>query len=72
MNVPMGNLGLKMSTKEMALKTIAELPEDVSWEDIKERLFFIAAVEKGLHELDVGEGIPHEDIVREAKEWASI
>ena len=71
MNVHMGNLGLNMSTKEMALKTIAELPEDVSWEDIKERIFFIAAVEKGLHELDSGEGIPHEDIVREAKEWAS-
>ena len=60
-----------MSTKEIALKTIAELPEDVSWEDIKERIFFIAAVEKGLHEVDAGEGIPHEDIVREAKEWAS-
>ena len=60
-----------MSTKELALKTIGELPEDVSWEDIKERIFFIAAVEKGLRVLDVGEGIPHHDIVREAKEWVS-
>lgn len=60
-----------MSTKELALKTIAELPENASWEEIKERIDFIAAVEKGLQELDAGEGIPHEDIVREAKEWAS-
>ncbi len=60
-----------MSTKELALKTIAELPENVSWEDIKERIYFISAVEKGLHELDVGEGITHEEIVREAKEWVS-
>ena len=60
-----------MSTKEQALKTIEGLPDDATWEDIKERIYFIAAVEKGLKELDEGKGIPHEEVVRELKGWAS-
>ena len=60
-----------MSTKELALKTIEGLPDDASWEDIKERIYFIAAVEKGLEELDEGQGIPHEEVVGEIKGWAS-
>ncbi len=60
-----------MSTKELALKTIEGLPDDASWEDIKERIYFIAAVEKGLEELDEGKGIPHDEVVGEIKRWAS-
>jgi predicted transcriptional regulator len=60
-----------MSTKEQALKTIKGPPDDASWEDIKERIYFIAAVEKGLEELDEGKGIPHEEVVQDLKGWAS-
>ena len=58
-----------MSTKELALKTIQELPEDVDWEEIKERIFFIAGVEKGLRELDEGEGISVDQVKEEMKGW---
>ncbi len=58
-----------MSTKELALKTIQELPEDVDWESIKERIHFMSAVEKGLKELDEGKGIPLEEVERDMKEW---
>ncbi len=60
-----------MSTKERALKTIQGLPDDASWEDIKERIYFIAAVEKGLKELSEGKGVPHEEVAEEIKGWAS-
>ncbi len=53
-----------MTTKEIALKTIEQLPEDASWEDIQERINFIVGVRKGLRELDAGQGIPH-DMVKE-------
>jgi len=46
-----------MTSKEIALKTIEQLPEDASWEDIQERINFAAAVRKGLHEFDQGKGI---------------
>jgi len=60
-----------MTSKEIALKTIEQLPEDASWEDIQERINFAAAVRKGLHELDQGKGIPHENVIKEFAEWLS-
>lgn len=58
-----------MTIKEIALKSIQELPEDVRWEDIQERINFMAGVHKGLRELDEGKGIPHEVIREEFKNW---
>jgi len=49
-----------MTTKEIAIRNIQELPEDATWEDIQERINFVAGVRKGLRELDEGKGIPHE------------
>jgi hypothetical protein len=49
-----------MTIKEIAIKSIKELPEDATWEDIQERINFMAGVRKGLRELDQGKGIPHE------------
>lgn len=58
-----------MTTKEIALKTIKELPEDASWEDIQERINFVVAVRKGLAELDEGRGLPHEKVKEAFAEW---
>jgi hypothetical protein len=60
-----------MTTKEIALKTIEQLPEGVSWEEIQERINFIVGVRKGLRELDEGKGIPHDKIKEEFSEWLS-
>ena len=61
-----------MTTKEMALKTIERLPADVSWEDIQERINFVAAVRKGFRELDDGKGIPHDKVKEESAEWFTV
>ena len=58
-----------MTTKEIALKTIEQLPENVSWEDIQERINFVVGVYKGLRELDEGKGIPHDQVKEEFAEW---
>jgi predicted transcriptional regulator len=60
-----------MTTKEIAIKSIQELPEEATWDDIQERINFVAGVRKGLHELDEGRGIPHERIREEFREWLS-
>jgi len=60
-----------MTTKEIAIRSIQELPEDATWEDIQERINFIAGVRKGLRELDEGKGIDHKRIREEFKEWLS-
>jgi hypothetical protein len=49
-----------MTTKEAAIHTIEDLPEDATWDDVRERINFVVGVRKGLRELDEGKGIPHE------------
>jgi predicted transcriptional regulator len=60
-----------MTIKEIAIKSIEELPEKATWEDIQERINFMAGVRKGLRELDQGKGISHDKIREEFTEWLS-
>lgn len=60
---------MSMGTKEAAIRSIQELPEDATWEDVQERINFIAGVRKGLHELDEGKGIAHDRVREEFAEW---
>ena len=60
-----------MTIKEAAVKSIQELPEDATWEDIQERINFVAGVRKGLRELNEGKGISHEQVREEFREWIS-
>jgi predicted transcriptional regulator len=58
-----------MTQKRLVLETISELPDEVSLEEIAERIEFLAAVQKGLDQLDRGEDIPHEEIKRQLATW---
>jgi hypothetical protein len=49
-----------MTTKQIAIHSIEELPESATWDDIQERINFVAGVRKSLRELDEDKGIPHE------------
>lgn len=60
-----------MTIKEAAVRSIQELPEDATWEDMQERINFVAGVRKGLRELDEGKGIAHERVREEFREWIS-
>jgi predicted transcriptional regulator len=51
------------------LETISELPDEVSPDEIAERIEFLAAIQKGIDQLDRGEGIPHEEIKRQLATW---
>lgn len=58
-----------MTEKEIVLETIRALPDDCSLEEIAERVEFMAAVQKGLDQLDRGEGIPHDEVKRQLASW---
>jgi predicted transcriptional regulator len=58
-----------MAEKEMVLKTVGELPDDCSIDGIADRIEFLAAVQKGLAQLDRGEGIPHQEIKKQLASW---
>lgn len=58
-----------MTIKEIAMETIRQLPEDATWDDIQERINFVAGMRKGLRELDEGKGITHQKVKEEFAEW---
>ena len=58
-----------MTQKELVLDAIGELPDEASLEDIAARVEFLAAVQKGLDQLDRGEGIPHAEMKRQLATW---
>lgn len=58
-----------MPEKEIVLETIKALPDDCSLDEIAERIEFMAAVQKGLDQLDRGEGIRHDEVKRQLASW---
>jgi hypothetical protein len=52
------------TTKQRALEVIEKLPADATLEDAIERLILLAKVERGLAELDAGQGIDHSEAKR--------
>ena len=54
-----------MSTKELALQTIQELPNTASWDEIEERIHFLAAIERGREEIRSGKIISHEKVMNQ-------
>jgi hypothetical protein len=58
-----------MTQKRLVLETISELPDEVSLDEIAERIEFLAAIQKGIDQLDRGEGIPHEEVKRQLATW---
>ena len=49
------------TAKQRALEAIEKLPEDVSFEEVMERLYFLSKVERGLQQADAGQLVSHEE-----------
>ena len=58
-----------MSTKELALKTIQELPDSATWEEIEERIRFLTAMERDRKDIVEGKVVPHEEVKKNLQEW---
>ncbi len=66
---PRATDNVDMTEKEIVLETIRELPDNCSIDEIADRIQFLAAVQKGLDQLDRSEGIPHEEIKKQLASW---
>lgn len=58
-----------MTTKQIAKEMIEKLPNDVSLQEIAQRIAFVAGIKQAEEELDRGEGIPFEEIEKEWPSW---
>jgi predicted transcriptional regulator len=57
------------TVKEQAVAMISALPDDVSMEEIHNRLYVHEQIRAGLAELDAGEGIPHDAVEAAFAPW---
>jgi predicted transcriptional regulator len=60
-----------MSTKDLVLDTIKRMPNTATWEDIEERIRFLAAIEKGRKEIREGKVVPHQEVRNRLHSWIS-
>ena len=58
-----------MTQKKLVLDVISELPDETSLAEIVDRIEFLAAIQKGIAQLDRGEGVPHEEVKRQLATW---
>jgi predicted transcriptional regulator len=52
------------SAKQLALEAVKQLPDDASLEDAMERLYVLAAIERGRADIAAGRIVSHEEVRR--------
>jgi len=57
-----------ITNKDMATKTIQELPDSARWEDIEERVRFLSGIDKGLADIKAGRVVVHEAVKESLKQ----
>ena len=62
---------LPLPAKEIALEVIQKLPADSTFDDICERIEFIAGVRKGLDEIKQGQVVPLDEVEKNIDKWAT-
>ena len=55
--------------KDNAIKMIRDLPEDATYEDIMEKLYFMEKVEEGLKNIREGVTVTHEEAKERIRRW---
>lgn len=57
------------TVKQKILKAIEEMPADVTFSDVMERLYFLYKVEQGLKQVEAGDVISHDEAKKCIKTW---
>ena len=58
-----------MTIKDKVLDAVTELPQNVDFEEILERLYFLYKVETGLQQVQSGETLTHSQAMLNLKTW---
>jgi hypothetical protein len=58
-----------MTIKEKVLNAVTELPQNVDFDEILERLYFLYKVETGLQQVQSGNTLTHPEAMNSLKTW---
>lgn len=59
----------KIKAKESVKELLDNLPEDSNYEDIIAEIYFRKQVEEGIQQLENGEFISHDEVVKRMEKW---
>jgi predicted transcriptional regulator len=59
-----------MLTREKVIKSIQDLPDSFTIDELIDRLIFIEKVEQGLQQSAEGKVIPHEEVKKIIEKWS--
>ena len=57
------------TVKYQVLKAVEEMPPDVTFEEVMERLYFLYKVNRGLKQVDAGNTMSHAEAKKQIKTW---
>jgi len=57
------------TVKHKVLKAIEEMPQDVTFSDVMERLYFLYKIDIGLKQVEAGDTMSHEQAKKQIETW---
>lgn len=60
-----------MTTKELILRTLDGLPDEVSIDEVIERLYLLRKIEEGLRQAEAGDVMDHDEFEQETLRWSA-
>lgn len=60
---------MAISDKQAALRLIEQLPDDATLDDIMYAVYVRKQIERGLRDVEAGNTVSNEDVMREIDEW---
>ncbi|HEY5346147.1 MAG TPA: hypothetical protein VIK62_07365 [Verrucomicrobiae bacterium] len=58
-----------MSDRQLILEAVQQMPEQASAEEILDEIAMLASIQRGREQIRRGEGIPHEEVVKQFNSW---
>ena len=58
-----------ITVKHKVLKAIEEMPQDVTFSDVMERLYLLYKIDRGLNQIEAGDTMSHEQAKKQIKTW---
>lgn len=56
-------------TKEKLLDLVENMPDEIMWEDLMDRLILLQKIEIGLHQIETGQTYTMEEAKERLKKW---
>ena len=57
------------TVKEYVRSLLEELPDDISWKQLRHEIWVMEKIEQANGEIERGETIPHAQVMKEIDEW---